>query len=1160
MKKRNKKRWKTGVILALAAVLALPPSLSGHWNLLSHVQAETSASRFFYNQLTEKERLFYNAMEEMYASGLLMTGTADYELTAKHLLTQEELQGYADGSPQLLNFMGAARDAFYFDHPDIFYVDFSALSLRVTRDSAGTYRAYLGTGRREDYYTEGFTSQEQVKAAAEEYENAVNTIVKAAQEMHLDPGMDRMREQITYVHNTIARQTSYKLEDKCSPANIGFIRTAYGALVKGESVCEGYARAMKSVMDRLGIPCVLVQGVYRHTSENVELHMWNYVQVDGQWYGVDVTMDDPIGDGRENSEYLLVGDDILGAHHIPSGIVSPANREFTYPPLSQSGLGFYQVADSNGLLVEYLSGAEDGDASGVFRVSYNGMGYAEAAKAGKYILARFYQYYPGTDEYSCNDWAYADPSIYDLPQEEHALIFPAPHLMYAEFAVTDMAPSGTFLSDGKIDKDYWYYKGDPLLFEAYSGKIYNPNGTYVAPPYPQANSPSTQGRIYMGEPYDMSITYDDKLVETGTEEVGYVLTSSGSTGVQYSKVENFHWDGDRTITFRFTPSPMYADESVLYTFRFTGLVGERSRKAPIEMNYVSSSRCAVCAYHSQGYDWNIFGQPSLLENSDLSMSGWQTSDGSEVSELLKNRLALVVTKPEKAQADTMEQLIDQENGTEVLASETYNISLTLCKKQIVRTGQGVRVSVGFPAGYGPDDEGVTFKAYHFKRNDAGQVTGVEEIGCVVTRFGLIITCDAFSPFAIVAVKDDGSARTTDRTAILSGTSGGTVSSDKGSLFQLKENESAAVTVKADPGYAIEQITVNGAARSVTDSKNMTFTLNYGDLHDTSDIIDVKFIAETVLQHHQEQGESSVDPAPEAIVLAYEQQSGHSPAPQTQAPADTPAPQTQAPADTPAPQTQAPADTPAPPTQAPVVTPAPQTQAPASTPAPQAQAPANTPAPQTQTPANTPVPQTQAPASTTVPQEKLPATATPAASVSTRPSGSTSVASSHTGKSGSAVITFASPEITLAVGETLSIDPIVELPVGINSYQWYKDDAALAGQTSRSLVIESVTAEDAGLYRLCITSIVSDSTYNASSDDLKVLVTEASAAASPESDAGTETPPETADPEDVIISPSGTAPEGSESGHSPVLLIIVIVLALAAVGGILFYVAFAGKKR
>ena len=364
-----------------------------------------------------------------------------------------------------------------------------------------------------------------------------------------------------------------------------------------------------------------------------------------------------------------------------------------------------------------------------------------------------------------------------------------------------------------------------------------------------------------------------------------------------------------------------------------------------------------------------------------------------------------------------------------------------------------------------------------------------------------------------------------------------MSSDKGSLFQLKENESAAVTVKADPGYAIEQITVNGAARSVTDSKNMTFTLNYGDLHDTSDIIDVKFIAETVLQHHQEQGESSVDPAPETIVLAYEQQSGHSPAPQTQAPADTPAPQTQAP----------------------VVTPAPQAQAPAVTPAPQAQAPASTPAPQAQAPASTQAPQAQAPASTTAPQEKLPATATPAASVSTRPSGSTSVASSHTGKSGSAVITFASPEITLAVGETLSIDPIVELPVGINSYQWYKDNAALAGQTSRSLVIESVTAEDAGLYRLCITSIVSDSTYSASSDDLKVLVTEASAA-SPESDAGTEAPPETADPEDVIISPSGTAPEGSESGHSPVLLILVIVLALAAVGGILFYVASAGKKR
>lgn len=891
----------------------------------------------------------------------------------------------------------------------------------------------------------------------------MDVIVTNARNLKLDPGMDKIREQITYVHNTIAKQTSYKLENACKPENIGFIRTSYGALVKGESVCEGYARAMKSVMDRLGIPCVLVQGVYRHTADNLELHMWNYVQLDGKWYGVDVTMDDPVGDGRENSELLLVGDDIMGARHIPSGIVSPANREFTYPSLSQSGLGFYEISNNNGLLVEYMSGSEDGMDTATLRVSYNGMGYQEAAKKGKYILARFYQYYPNTGEYISNEWAYADPTPYDIPQDDHALIFPVPHVTYAEFAVTDLAPSGSLIENGQLNEDYWYYKGDPLLFEAMSGMIYNPNGTYVAPPYPQAYSPSTMGRIYMGQTYEFRIPFNDKLIPTGTEEVGYKITCTGPTGAQYSKVEDFRWDGDRTITFRFTPSSMFADESVIYTFQFTGLVGEKSGKAPIPLEYVSSAQCASCAYRKLGYDWNVFGQPSLLENSDLSMTGWETSDGSAVSELLKNRLALVVTSPSKTQTDAMNDLISSANsGTQVLASETYNITLTLCKSQIIKTGQGVRVSVGFPAGYGPDDEGVTFKAYHFKRNDAGEVIGVEEIGCVVTKFGLILTCDAFSPFAIAAVKDNGSGRTNARTAILSGSYGGKITaSGKDSIFTLDQNGSASVTVTADSGYMIEQLTVNGVAKTVTDAKNMTFTLSYNDLRSGSNIIDARFVAESVLQREVKNGETAVLISPESIVLTSQQSAS--------------------------------------------------------------------------------------------------STATPTPSGSGQ-SGSSQQSSGGTASfgTGSAVITFDTEETTLRVGDRLSIEPEIELPMGINSYQWYKDGAALAGQTSRSLTIESVSMEDAGIYQLRITTVVAENTSESSSGNYTVTVLDPQADDIPGASSDISAQGEQFGSGSDGSSPPDASPEG-KSGGSTIVWILLLILVLAAAAGIGLYIKTARKK-
>ncbi len=867
---------KKGIALFLATVLILPFLCAAFPDPSVQAQTTTAASHYFYNQLADGEKPFYQAMEKMYQEDLFKTGNGELDLTKEGYLSQADIQSYAGGYTGLLERMGAARDAFYFDYPDIFYVDFSALTLRVTRDTSGVYHAYLGAGRRADYFTPGFQSKGDVDSALRAYEEKISGIVNGAKNLRIDDGMDRVTEQITYVHNKITQSVSYRLENTCTPANTGFIRTAYGALVKGEGACEAYARSMKAVLDRLGIPCLLVQGVYRTPSGGMELHMWNYVQANGEWYGVDATMDDPIvasnsaaHSGKETSEFLMVGGDVLGVHHVPNGILSPANKEFSYPVLAQDSRSFEEIENSNGLSVEYRSGQSEGTDSGTFRVSYNGMGYKKAAEKGYYILARFYQNTSDTEEeYTYGDWFYADPSPYNIAdqQEDGALVLPAEHILFAEFAVTTTPPIGVFANGAKIvNKDFYFFKGDPLLFVAQTKKIFNQYGTYTAPPYPKAYSPSTQGRVYMGQTYDVRIEYDQDLVQSEGEEVGYLLTSSGNTGVQYSEVKNFQWDGRRTFTFQFTPSSMYADESVLYTFQFTGVVSKDNGKAPLPMKYVSSAPCAICAYKSQGYDWNVFGQPALLENTDLSMNDWKTSDGQGVNEKLSDRLALVVTRPSNSQSDAMEQMIQEENSAKVLSSETYNIDLTLCKAQVIQTGQGVRVSVGFPKGYGPEDEGVTFKAYHFKRDASGAVIDVEPIDCVVTKFGLVITCKSFSPFAIAAVQ--GKDTSTDRHLLVSGSYGGKVTtSSKSRLLSLAQGQSNSVTVTAEKGYQIETIDVGGKSLEITDKSSMTVPVSYQDLEAGTSILQVQFVADSVAEKEKEEGESPVLLAPEDVVV------------------------------------------------------------------------------------------------------------------------------------------------------------------------------------------------------------------------------------------------------------------------------------------------------
>lgn len=64
---------------------------------------------------------------------------------------------------------------------------------------------------------------------------------------------------------------------------------AYQALIKGEAVCSGYTECFKTLLDMLGINNYTISGVAGEQS-----HIWNVVELDGEWYQVDVTWDDPV--------------------------------------------------------------------------------------------------------------------------------------------------------------------------------------------------------------------------------------------------------------------------------------------------------------------------------------------------------------------------------------------------------------------------------------------------------------------------------------------------------------------------------------------------------------------------------------------------------------------------------------------------------------------------------------------------------------------------------------------------------------------------------------------------------------------------------------------------------------------------------------------------
>ena len=162
------KKW-LAALLAVAMTASALPAVDGmdvlHTTATSSI---SSNSTYFYDQLKGSDyQKFYQAMKKMATEGFFEKGE-DLDLVKEGYFTSDEVKAFSNGKENVLNVYGAARDAFTFDHPDIFYVDFSALSIRITV-KGGKYQLILGKGRRDTYWTENFTTAGQVSTAIQTY-------------------------------------------------------------------------------------------------------------------------------------------------------------------------------------------------------------------------------------------------------------------------------------------------------------------------------------------------------------------------------------------------------------------------------------------------------------------------------------------------------------------------------------------------------------------------------------------------------------------------------------------------------------------------------------------------------------------------------------------------------------------------------------------------------------------------------------------------------------------------------------------------------------------------------------------------------------------------------------------------------------------------------
>lgn len=170
--------------------------------------------------------------------------------------------------------------------------------------------------------------------------------------------------KILYIHDYIVDHTVYD-------ESLNSAHAAYGSMIVGKSVCEGYARAFGYICAKAGIKTVNVVGRATASDGHTENHMWNKVYLKKKWYDIDLTWDDPVMPYVENKsyKYFLPGSAEFAKSH------KPCNTSLTYPEsTSDTSMNYYA---RKGLV------AEDSDEAYDMLVSQ----IAKAANKGKTTAA-----------------------------------------------------------------------------------------------------------------------------------------------------------------------------------------------------------------------------------------------------------------------------------------------------------------------------------------------------------------------------------------------------------------------------------------------------------------------------------------------------------------------------------------------------------------------------------------------------------------------------------------------------------------------------------------------------------------------------------------------------------------------------------------------------
>ena len=203
--------------------------------------------------------------------------------------------------------------AVQYDHPEYFWIE-----------SSYSYRNVGDSNNMELIFNYNCTGDEKADRESTVRGQSAEIIADA-------PAGGSDYEKVKYVFETLVDRTEYDLN---APDN----QNIYSVFGNWTTVCAGYAKATKYLLDQLGVECIYVTG-----NAEGEAHAWNIVSCDENYYYVDTTWGDPVyqaGIGVDvdtiSYEYLCCPGDMLLRTHT-------ADAAFELPDCTDDSLEYYRM-------------------------------------------------------------------------------------------------------------------------------------------------------------------------------------------------------------------------------------------------------------------------------------------------------------------------------------------------------------------------------------------------------------------------------------------------------------------------------------------------------------------------------------------------------------------------------------------------------------------------------------------------------------------------------------------------------------------------------------------------------------------------------------------------------------------------------------------------